>query len=728
MSCYLSVRAVLRLAILTGVAMALAGCATCPCLCPRIDPSGDRVFLWPGEPGYASPAPVATSPFGPPATVPPPGTMVVTPATGIGAPMGNMQAPPVYSDPNPIGMPTSAGVVAPGMATVVAPGAAPLPLVAMRPAGVPTIATPVGTCAPQGVQYLRVTPNGIMAPIGTEIVFKAGAADCDGSLLVNRSVEWGISGVGQFTDMRRPELVGYFAWPWQLPQVLAANHAVGRTALAETTLYRGTPDANDDVPVFRGESWVTISSACEGTSLVTAFVPSLGNYNRVTVTVYWVDAQFYFPPSAIAEPRCPHTLTTTVTRKSDNAPLAGWTVIYNVANGASLGYEGGSSVQATTDASGRASVEVSPVGGGSGTSNVEVAVFRPAITGSNGVPQLGLGRGNATITWGATIPAIPVSQPSLPPPPAPPVTSIPAPPPANPYSPNPYTVPSQQSPYTPGVPPAMGPTPTAPPPGSNPPPSVPSNTPATRSPDPYTPPTGAAATGTPRLEMTMSAATPAQAGVGEYVSFNVTVTNRGDGVAQAVKVESKFDAGLKHPTDTLNKQVVNYEGIGDLAPGRSASVPLTFQVVQAGRQCQTVTVTAEGANTVTQNGCVNAVVPAMELRMTAPRSRVVGEIAEFNVVVQNGDVPAKNVLVIVRFDPSLEPAENYERLADGSIALRVGDLTAPERRLFPIKMRCRAAATNACGRADLTADGGVTTAQQACVEILPPSDGGGVFQ
>src|SRR5262245_10610135 len=105
-------------------------CATAICGCatwngPRIDPTGQRLIVWPGEapdaaapptivgPPVVSPAPVV----GPPVVAPPPGAViapppavaapppVVVPAAQPGprmvpsTPFGNVVAPPVYSDP-----------------------------------------------------------------------------------------------------------------------------------------------------------------------------------------------------------------------------------------------------------------------------------------------------------------------------------------------------------------------------------------------------------------------------------------------------------------------------------------------------------------------------------------------------------------------------------------------------------------------------------------------------
>ena len=87
-------------------------------------------------------------------------------------------------------------------------------------------------------------------------------------------------------------------------------------------------------------------------------------------------------------------------------------------------------------------------------------------------------------------------------------------------------------------------------------------------------------------------------------------------------------------------------------------VPLTFQVVAGGMQCHEVTVSAEGADPVKERGCVTAAQAALEVSVTGPRSRVVGETAPFNIVVKNpGDVAASNIELVLSFDAALNPTE-----------------------------------------------------------------------
>jgi uncharacterized repeat protein (TIGR01451 family) len=460
---------------------------------------------------------------------------------------------------------------------------------------------------------------------------------------------------------------------------------------------------------------------------VTAYTPSLDNYNRVTVPIFWVDAQFILPQSTTAEPGRPHVLTTTIVRRSDNAPLAGWTVRYDVASGASLGYEGGNCVEAKTDAAGRASVEVSPVNAGGGTTNVGISIYRPAAGGPGGTPPQGIGRGNVTITWGAGAPVLPYGQPAA--------ISVPVQPPMV----EPYTVVPPTMPYTP-IQPAAPPfgtsppastftPPTSSPPATTAPPSQPNA--ATSAPPPYTLPPGESTTGRPKFNVELRSTTPAQLAVGEYAGFEVVVTNTGDGTARSVSVRDAFPPGLRHDKAKPGATEIEYERF-DLAPNQSKTVPLTFEIVAEGQQCHTATVSAEGADPVSKQGCVTGLKPAFAgFRITGHRSRTVGEKAQFDIVIKNGDLPARNVAVILKIDPALELVPNpnlpYERLQDGRILLKIGDMVANEQRTFtqqPIEAVCKEDNRNACVTADLMAGGTFIYTEQACVDILPAAPGG----
>jgi uncharacterized repeat protein (TIGR01451 family) len=223
--------------------------------------------------------------------------------------------------------------------------------------------------------------------------------------------------------------------------------------------------------------------------------------------------------------------------------------------------------------------------------------------------------------------------------------------------------------------------------------------------------------------------------MGGFTRFEVIISNNGEGTARGILVQAQFDQGLRHEMAKPNEFSIKYPGVRELPPGDSASVPLAFQVVAEGQQCTQVTITAETAEPAIARGCVTGIKPALTITVTGPRSRVVGEAAPFNITVTNrGDVTASNVQVIVRLDPALEPTTiddaTHQRLPDGTIQLKMDrPLAAYDKRVFEITTRCRAQSDNACVMATMTAEGGFTQADDACLQILPalPAEAGGIL-
>lgn len=698
----------------------VVGCATWQG--PRIDPTGERLFVWPNEPPAVAPgAPLfTTNPFSPaPVLAPPPGATVIAPAPPApivqplpsvvpSVPFGNLLAPPIYSDPPAapvvpapfIGAPPPVPLVPTAPVPAGQIPAGPTSVLPPPPVAMPGLVAPLAVVVPAGREHLRVMPNGLVAPVGSEMLLKAGVVSPEGNLVANQRVDWSVArnGVGQFSELGFRDL-GQFWGFFEAPQKIDDWSATTTTAVVPITLNSSTPNPYDDVPIFRGESWVTVTSATEGMSVVTAYAPAVDTFNQAGSTIYWIDAQWVFPQSVVVPTGRPHTLTTTLMRRTDGAPLAGWIVRYDVSGGAALGYEGGNSVEATTDAAGRASVEVSPKDAGGGVINVGVTIIRPETAVPAAMPRLELGRGAATITWSAVAAPAPV----LPAPPGPGVMSPPLPLPPNTSAP----------------PPSLPPTTTQP----APPPAPAANTPA---PDPYVPP-AAAATGKPRLEVTLRAAGPEQVAVGEYVSFDLTVLNRGDGIARHIQIDDQFDRGLSHLKDTKNEHRINYSGMRDLPPNESDTLRLTFQVIDGGSQCHVATVTADGADAVTRRACVAASQAALEIKVSGPIRQVVGETAKFNAVIKNtGEIAATKLEIVARCDAAMTPSsaeDGHVSLPDGGILLRVDRLEPGERRTFGMQAQCTAPSSHACARFVLTANGGITAADEACVEILPPMSG-----
>lgn len=656
--------------LLALCAVAMSGCASWEG--PRIDPSGERLFIWPDE------APATT--FGPATTAPP--AWPTTP--------GPVAAPPVWPDPAPPSQstPVAPTIVAPPVTTTVPPSTPPpvaVPPVAAPPPAAPVAAVPAVPVV-VGQPSLRITPERVLAPVGSEVVLRAGICRSNGLLKPDERVEWLLArdGTGEFVDLSDRGKVDLFRWVWDTPRKVDNWYAIGTTTTRPVVLHRGTADPSDDVQVLGGEAWISVTSPAEGISYVTAYAPTVADwqYRRATATIYWVDAQWAFPPSTCVEPGQSHVLTTTVLRQSDGTPIPGWLVRYEVADGGgSLGYEATGVVEVPTDAAGRASVEVSPTDAGSGTTIINMVLIRPGQAGLTTSPPLEIGTGSATITWGTGGAAAPVTPPPI----------SPAPPPSYPGAP------------------------------------APSGT--------YTPPPEQPEPGQPELEVRLSRLGPEQVKVGDLARFQVVVTNRGTAPARRIEVLDRFDRGLSHPEALPNEFAVKYPTMRDLAPGESSTIPLSFEVVSAGRHCHEVTVTAEGGEEAIDRACVTAIEPApgpaatLEVTKLGPTRHLVGELAQFKIVVKNtGHVAATNVEVIDQYDEALVPRlteAGRQFLPDGRIMWQIDRLEAGERREFRVQCECVVPNRNSCNRVIVKADGGVNYAHEACLEILPqlPSTG-----
>ena len=235
--------------------------------------------------------------------------------------------------------------------------------------------------------------------------------------------------------------------------------------------------------------------------------------------------------------------------------------------------------------------------------------------------------------------------------------------------------------------------------------------------------------GKPVLVVDVRRRGPENVSVGGVASFEVLVTNRGESTARNIKVLDRFDAGLTHPKAVDSELAVKYEAMRDLAPGDSATVPLTFGVHAAGRLCHYVTVSADGAESATGSGCVTAIdskpatPPTIEVTKQGPTRHYVGELAKFRVVIKNtGEVPVTNLVVIDSYDEAFDPRfadAGREDLPDGSFQWRIARLEKGERREINVQCACVTPTRSACSRVIVTADGDVRVAENKCVEILP---------
>ena len=676
-----TLRTARRIVLAAAALAALAGCQF-----PAIDPSGQRIFSG-GTTGLAhhgglfhhhrnQPAvPVAVAPA---AVVPAPAVPVVpTPVVPV-VPVVPVKPP---CTPPPIAMVQPPAIAAPPVI------AAPPPVIGqIQPTPLPPklqITDPAcadGSAADQG-PVLTITPSRLVAPIGTEVLLAAGICDGRGYCVLRQPLEWMLAqdGVGQIMAVGKESPLGTSYVLRHSPQKVATNYVRAHTSTIEQTVDRGTPNPADDVLLRQGQSFITVSSPTEGTSHITVWAPKEHNWERrqATATIYWVDARWQFPPPASSRPGQKQTLTTVVTR-SGGAPVAGWIVRYEVLGGPEAVFtaRGDRALEVRTDAAGRATVELLPRTQEPGITSVGVQVIRPA-TGRGDVPQMVVGQGQTSVNWSTPGLAVSALGPSvvaedgavsyrvevvnngdLPsrgvtlsytPPTG--VTLLNSTPPAQAFG--------QRYQWRLGD---LAPRSAV---------QIEINCRAAVAADIHSvfraqsgeslSAEGRATTRVFANALSVEMTGPESIDVGREARFLVDITNTGSAPLTGVVASDTFDPGLSFVgggASPIRKAIEK-----PIEPGQTEKIALAFLVTQPGRHAHRLSVTADGGHTATARGVVTGIAAAspaatparLSVRVTGPRSRQVGEVAEYFIDVTNtGGAAARNVRIDVQYAASLQ--------------------------------------------------------------------------
>ena len=184
---------------------------------------------------------------------------------------------------------------------------------------------------------------------------------------------------------------------------------------------------------------------------------------------------------------------------------------------------------------------------------------------------------------------------------------------------------------------------------------------------------------------------PDQAKVGEEVLYELVVTNLGQVAATELVIQDSFDRGLEHAEEPGN---LIKKDFGRLEAGASRSIGVVFNVTSAGRLCHEVEVRGPGGVSASDRACLEATaatgpdssrpqpVPGPVPRVdpsdllvdvvVTPLTYVIGEKATFEVFVTNkSNQTLTNVIVSCRLDPELRvelaTQGNKRRPSDGAI-------------------------------------------------------------
>jgi uncharacterized repeat protein (TIGR01451 family) len=635
----------------------------------------------------------------------------------------------------------------------------------------------------------------MIAPTGTDAVLVAGVCGRDGFLQTGERIEWTLQqgGVGQFVAPSERTHWEKLTSVDGMPERVDGNFARSNTTTKFVTLTRGTPTPLDDVRLRSGEAWINVTSDTEGTSYVTAFAPSVSQWEarRQTAVIHWIDAQWQLPPPAVNPAGSSHLLTTTVTRRGTGVPQVGWLVRYEIAGGppAGLGPQAAQALEVPTDTLGQASIDIVQQAKNFGSNRVNIQIIRPINPASGVMERLVVGSGATTITWanGGAPPATVTPSPSAP--------LTPSPSPASPTGPAPaapsaditircdgpsqitvgdvavyqidVTVPpgarASEAVITASVPPQLAYL------NSNPQAEVAGGG-ATAASSTLTWRLSQLAPGTQRIAVNLRAQQPGgiqfcadlrtregqstrhcaattivaagalqvsvaqqePAGdvqVGQTVTFNLTVANRGNTPATGVVLTDTFDSGLEHAAAVSPIQYALQEVI---PPGQSRSIALTFRVTRAGQLCHTVDVRAAGLPPAAAKACVRAIDASgarqgdLNLRLRGPVTPQlqVGQSANYVIEITNPtSTPLTSVVVKFETHAALEPRETdlFEETPPPARELlwRIPRLEPNQTLRARVNCLCRSAAPNAWASVTAVSAEQITRTDRQPLQIVP---------
>lgn len=224
---------------------------------------------------------------------------------------------------------------------------------------------------------------------------------------------------------------------------------------------------------------------------------------------------------------------------------------------------------------------------------------------------------------------------------------------------------------------------------------------------------------------------PAQAQVGDNVTFSATVTNAGAATAAGVVLVDRYDAGLEHASQPGVGNRVIERGLGDLSPGQTKVVDVTLRVLSAGELCNVVEVHGAGGAQASDKACVVARGPVaaapagptqLKVVKTGPPRKEAGQDADFTIEITNtGQAPVTNFTVTDHFDVALEPHDATQgAVPDGpDLTWQLDRLEPGQTTRLKVVCRCLEPADNTCNRVVVTTPDGGRAEAEACLEITP---------
>ncbi len=594
-----------------------------------------------------------------------------------------------------------------------------------------------------------MTPSRIVAPVGSEVVVLAGICGEDGYFVINQPLEWMLSqdSAGQIIEVGGTDHAVTNQLIKPSAQKFTGDYAWGRTSLKPRLITRGTPTPVDDIEVAKGQAWVSLSSASEGTSYLTCVAPKAKAWDkrRASTIIHWVDASWMIPAPVRATAGTVFPLAVNINRSSDGTGVPDWKVRYQVVGGvpAEFAPDGTQQIEVATNSFGQAIALIRQPAGQAiaGSTQVRVDIIRPAMFGQR---ELELESGITSVFWSTPALTIRTIGPRA--------AGIDQPfeyrvEVTNPGDQVARSVVVRTSDLADAVQYVS----------SEPKPSQFGNeyqwnlgdiAPGV-APQVITVQMKSARQGTNRICFEVLSSTdnlsteacaetdilaacigldingPTQGRTGETLDFNFSITNQCNRPLENVTMEIRFDEGLVAPGFPGSIAAGPFESI---AAGDTFRVPaLQFVASQPGRRCFDILIkTEDGRNTTTARRCIDiSQVEEAKVRISMESYRVVrvGDEILVRIAVDNlGNIPLDNVTVLNKFSNSMVPLRRSAtpmRWIGDDLAFDIGRIEPGSRAIVEIVFGAQAVDGNAESRATVVTPLGESDTTSVTIRIEP---------
>lgn len=532
---------------------------------------------------------------------------------------------------------------------------------------------------------IEISPVTDTNPVRTQHVFVATVRDSAGNPVTGERVEWILAGSGRETV---GEIVSV-----QGDGKVDNHYAVSYTGGGSQVIDRGNDDPSDDVQLSAGQTYCVITSANEGSSQMIAYAPAIDNwdYHKAFATKHWADITWEWPADAVNRVGTPHRIPLRLMRYSDGTPLSGYNVNYKIVSGpaGSLTPGNGSTASVKTDADGVATVTLNQSAPTEGTNEVEITVIRPGDDKCC-LPEKLIVSGIMTKTW--VKPSIAIEKT------APATATVGGEFTYDIVVTNTSDMDVTNATLTDPLPNGIeyvSSTPAA---------SVSGNNltwnlgtiegggtrtasivvRATRSGEFENCATVTADAGlsaracartvvtAPSIEITKRA--PAQVLICDPITYEIVVTNTGDGPATGVTVYDRLPAGL---TSTDGRSELTWD-LGTLGAGESQVLTATAEASSTGSYTNTATVTADGGLTADASATTTVRQPVLGITKTVDRdSFYAGRAITWTITVSSsGDVEARDVVLedAVPAGTTFVSASDGGQLIGGNVSWNLGTM------------------------------------------------------